>query len=502
MKKLILLLMAGSSSLTAIAQTPAPATFTPDKGLSRWVLDVNMLGGAYNQKMDMANTAPNYLNGININTGNTGFRDGGTIGGDLQLGYFFDKGRHWGIGTGLMYLRQWGTVTLDQFHAEYQSVDDNGFIFRQVVSSGAIEEQVKTHNFNIPLLLKYKHRFSRAWGFTADAGALFNLQMKHAYTTNASFDYEAIYKFVTNEAGESIPVYDQSVVPHNSDFLITRNHFSKNNPQGDVHDYFDAKRAAGYNVGLDVKPDQAKGTTKYAVGSVGFIVRPSINYFFSDKVALNVGGYYLYQSFENEGNENYTMTGKPGAYNSIINSASKVHTQSLGGNLGLRFFLGRSAHAAKPVAPAPPVAVVVTAPPAPAPVVRAEPAAPAEPVLITPVVVREEPDMIQVLFAFNESELSPASRNTIDGVFRQMQEDPESVLVIDGNTDKVGSDEYNQKLSERRASSVKAYLTGKGISGDRIRNKGNGERKPVAPNSTSEGRSRNRRAELQIRIQP
>ena len=146
MKKLFFLLIAGHASLSAIGQNNASKPYTADKDLSRWVLDVNLLGGGFNQKMDMAATAPNYLNGISVNTGNAGAKSGGTIGGDLQLGYFFDKARHWGIGTGLLYLREHGDVTLDNFHAEYQSVDNNGYTFRQVVTANPITEEVRMDN--------------------------------------------------------------------------------------------------------------------------------------------------------------------------------------------------------------------------------------------------------------------------------------------------------------------------------------------------------------------
>jgi OOP family OmpA-OmpF porin len=108
--------------------------------------------------------------------------------------------------------------------------------------------------------------------------------------------------------------------------------------------------------------------------------------------------------------------------------------------------------------------------------------------------------MSQVLFDFNESVIRPSSYGVIDRVLEQLRQDRDAYVVIDGNTDHVGSDEYNQKLSERRADAVKAYLNNKGISDSRIRNSGNGEREPVAPNSSVDGRSKNRRAELLIRI--
>ena len=72
-----------------------------------------------------------------------------------------------------------------------------------------------------------------------------------------------------------------------------------------------------------------------------------------------------------------------------------------------------------------------------------------------------------------------------------------SIKVI-GHTDSVGSDEYNQALSERRASSVAAYLLSQGLAPNKLTSEGKGESQPVADNETDEGRAKNRRVELHI----
>ena len=71
-------------------------------------------------------------------------------------------------------------------------------------------------------------------------------------------------------------------------------------------------------------------------------------------------------------------------------------------------------------------------------------------------------------------------------------------VMIEGNTDSVGSDAYNQKLSERRANSVKTYLTNKGINPGVLDSVGYGESRPVATNDTAEGRAKNRRVEFKV----
>ena len=71
-------------------------------------------------------------------------------------------------------------------------------------------------------------------------------------------------------------------------------------------------------------------------------------------------------------------------------------------------------------------------------------------------------------------------------------------LSIEGHTDSVGSDDYNQKLSENRALSVMSYLTTCGIAQTIVTSKGLGETQPIAPNETSEGKQKNRRVEIVV----
>ncbi|QAY84541.1 OmpA family protein [Pseudomonas arsenicoxydans] len=103
-----------------------------------------------------------------------------------------------------------------------------------------------------------------------------------------------------------------------------------------------------------------------------------------------------------------------------------------------------------------------------------------------------------VLFAFNKSDLTPSAQSQLDALMSKLQgADVVSIKVI-GHTDSVGSDAYNQALSERRASSVAAYLLSQGIAPSKLTSEGKGESQPVADNDTDEGRAKNRRVELHI----
>ena len=102
-----------------------------------------------------------------------------------------------------------------------------------------------------------------------------------------------------------------------------------------------------------------------------------------------------------------------------------------------------------------------------------------------------------VTFAFNSSdhaEFYPV----LDKVAATLKEFDKTVIEVAGHTDSVGSDAYNQQLSERRASSVASYLASHGVMHTRIVTVGAGEAHPVATNETEEGRAQNRRVEITI----
>ncbi len=99
-------------------------------------------------------------------------------------------------------------------------------------------------------------------------------------------------------------------------------------------------------------------------------------------------------------------------------------------------------------------------------------------------------------FDFNKATLKPEGKHILDGAIKTMKDNPNTRISIEGHTDSVGSHAYNMKLSERRAESVKDYLVAGGISASRMTTVGYGETKPIASNSTEEGRAENRRVDL------
>lgn len=101
-----------------------------------------------------------------------------------------------------------------------------------------------------------------------------------------------------------------------------------------------------------------------------------------------------------------------------------------------------------------------------------------------------------VLFDTGKAQLKPGAQSTMDRLATILKEDKSRVVVIEGHTDSVGSDHYNQGLSEQRALAVQSALMQRGVQGAQIQTEGKGENMPVASNDNPAGRQQNRRVEV------
>lgn len=156
-------------------------------------------------------------------------------------------------------------------------------------------------------------------------------------------------------------------------------------------------------------------------------------------------------------------------------------------SVSLVYKLGRPASATPAYQPAPEVAPVVAMP---APLIEAKPA---------PVPVAEKVSFAsEALFDFDQSTLKPQGKAALDQLLAQLTGMDLEVIVTVGHTDAVGSDAYNQKLSQRRAEAVKAYLVAQGVETSRVYTEGKGETQPVADNTTAAGRAKNRRVTVEV----
>lgn len=103
---------------------------------------------------------------------------------------------------------------------------------------------------------------------------------------------------------------------------------------------------------------------------------------------------------------------------------------------------------------------------------------------------------LYINFDFDKADIKPDSRPIISEIVKLLSTNPGLNLTVEGHTDNVGIPDYNKRLSDARAKSVVAALTGQGIEARRLRAAGFGQEKPIADNSTDAGRAQNRRVEL------
>ena len=180
---------------------------------------------------------------------------------------------------------------------------------------------------------------------------------------------------------------------------------------------------------------------------------------------------------------------------------SGERTRTYNVRLGIsRFLGGPSRNSPCYIAPPPPPAPVYVAPvPAPPPPMPPTPVVQETPQQQPAPAPKPAPTRRELLtlrgnaFEFDKSSLTAGARDTLQTVVTTLKNFPDAKIEIQGHTDWIGSDAYNQALSERRANSVRDYLVSQGIAAGRITTIGYGETQPVATNETAVGRALNRR---------
>jgi outer membrane protein OmpA-like peptidoglycan-associated protein len=103
-----------------------------------------------------------------------------------------------------------------------------------------------------------------------------------------------------------------------------------------------------------------------------------------------------------------------------------------------------------------------------------------------------------ILFPFNSTEILPDGRTNLQQLASSLEKYPNSDILIVGHTDSVGTDAYNNDLSQRRALAAQSYLQSLGVPASRLQATGRGESEPIQSNDTEAGRAQNRRVEIAI----
>ncbi len=104
-----------------------------------------------------------------------------------------------------------------------------------------------------------------------------------------------------------------------------------------------------------------------------------------------------------------------------------------------------------------------------------------------------------LLFDSGSSNLQAGGYDRLRSMAGTLNNYPKSRVIVKGHTDSAGTDDFNQKLSEKRADRVRNFLVSEGVSSGRIQSLGMGESLPMSTNATAEGRAQNRRVEVEIR---
>jgi OOP family OmpA-OmpF porin len=115
-------------------------------------------------------------------------------------------------------------------------------------------------------------------------------------------------------------------------------------------------------------------------------------------------------------------------------------------------------------------------------------------------VAKAEPTIVldDVLFDFDRSNVKPEAAVILDRLVVFLNENKTKSVALSGYTDNVGTEKYNQGLSDRRVTAVRDYIVKKGVDANRVSGRGFGESKPIADNKTTEGRAKNRRVEITV----
>ena len=316
---------------------------TDDYFAQKWMIDVNLPVGGVVQSSTIK-YSPLYPSYLNASLPNLTLSNGASLGIDLEWGCFFGDYNLHGIGGGIIYQSQFYNMTADKFHVEYRAVDGQGSVYRQSISStGAITEKMRNSQTNIPIVFRTKQILSKKIGFSFDAGLLFNFQNTVNYSSDAAFNYEAIYAYDAKSNESYTHIYDNNPTPSATDWLITVQQYEAHNPNSNVNQYFDSLKARGYNVGLGVKPGNLSGSIKEPWASLGFICRPGMNFKMYERLYFYLGAYASYQVFNLNNRGSISLADTYGStYTSMFRSVTGLSQLAYGANIGFRVFLGHS----------------------------------------------------------------------------------------------------------------------------------------------------------------
>lgn len=533
MKNLVIIIVLSFFAKGSWAQdTLSHPLKSKDRLLPRFCIDATYMPGLISKSLNAVNFVNPYTQAVNAYATLPKFTNGSSHSINLQLGWFFGKQRHWGIGTGFLFQHEGGNLELDSLHVEYKSNDlkDTNSKFRQIITTNhKITEQVYSNNYSIPIMLKYKYQFGKnmngiesknRWGITADAGLIFSLQAQTHYSTNATFNYEAVYKLM-QQGGKTVSVYDNAVTPGTTDWLITKAYQALQNPYSNTQKYFDSMYADGYNVKLGAAANNNAGMMSNSTFNMAALLQASLSYQMNYNLAFMLGGYFSYGISKYNADNNYRITDRVGTYNTMLNSISSSTNSAFGLNVGLRYYFGEQRDIDDDHVPDAndecPLLYGKSANGCPDRDGDGVPdnkdkcpdeAGPASNNGCPETIVKENrnanilPSLFLsqniINFAYGKSDILSSAFPALDEIVNLVKANTTLYIFISGYTDNIGGYAANQALAEARAQSVAAYLYSKGISKERMIVTGYGKKDFLFDNSTPENRAKNRRVEIKF----
>ena len=324
------------------------------------------------------------------------------------------------------------------------------------------------------------------WGWTAGAGIMYGI------TDNLAVDFDAIYMQAPFKA---IYNYNHGV-PNSWNMGIGR---TIDLALGAQWRFMPQSRFVPYvGAGVDFLINNFDSSSEFKASPTGYFLKvdntwgghlsAGADYFITPNIALNAEIRGLYST---KGDMKVDGTGFVRA---------EYDPSNVSGFLGIRFFFGGAKEASAPVAmevapePLPPP----PPPPPPAPVEEMK-AAPEAAVTVEQKLIEKGRATLDVKFDFDKTFVKPIYYKEIEGVTDVLKKYPDMKIVVEGHTDNIGTKKYNLNLSQRRSNAIKAVMVKKfNIESSRITPKGFGYSRPVADNSTKEGRQINRRVEAAV----
>jgi Outer membrane protein beta-barrel domain len=275
----------------------------------------------------------NYTNAINPIISSPVVTSGMAIGVQAGVGHYLNLTKNWGYGVGLLYFFTAQTYKASTFQVQYQSTDFQNNTFRQSVNAvGPVSESITSNSLSLPLLIKYKANFSRDALFELEFGPVINLLLLNFYSTNAIFNYGAIYSYKSN-GSTVVAVFDSAAVPAATDLFYTADSVQRYFA-GSPEKTLDSLHKAGYAVGANVRPSKNSGV--YLFNNIGFgiYIHPQITFKKEQRLNYKIGAYFSYLTYNNTVSSGYMLTNNVGDYNSMLKNISNQRLVSVGLTVG------------------------------------------------------------------------------------------------------------------------------------------------------------------------